>query len=195
MRLLDSRHGRAAGCAVIGAALVVGLAEPPVETQPTPTALVVRTISTRADRVSGNDVLVEVIPPVPHAADDLRVTVDGRDVSSAFKHGPNGSLSGLVTGLALGRNLLTVAGSPWHVADATLELTNYSTTGPIVSGPHLTPFVCQTEQFKLPDGATLGRALNDDCAVRTRIQHVYLPQGGTAFKALPTPSRLACQRW
>jgi hypothetical protein len=102
MRLLDSRHGRAAGCAVIGVALVVGLAEPPVETQPTPTALVVRTVSTRADRVSGADVLVEVIPPVPHAADDLRVTVDGRDVSSAFKNGPNGSLWGLVTGLALG---------------------------------------------------------------------------------------------
>ena len=190
MRLLDSRHWRAAGCATLGAALVLAWAEPPVETQPTPTALSVRTISTRADRVSGDDVLVEVVPPAPNTGAELRVTVDGRDVSSAFKAGPNGSRWGLVTGLARGRNQLTVAGGPWNVADATLELTNYPSSGPIVSGPHLTPFVCQTDHFKLPDGSTLGRALNDECTVRTRVQYVYLPQGGKEFRALPTRSRL-----
>lgn len=187
---LDSRHWRAAGCAAMGAVLVLLMAEPPVETLPTPTAIAVRTVSTRPDRVSGGDVLVEITPPVPDAADDLRVTVDGRDVSGVFRAGPNGSRWGLVTGLARGRNLLTVAGAPWQVADATLELTNYPITGPIVSGPPIAPFICQTAQFTLPGGSTLGQPLNADCAVRRRVQHVYLPRGAREFKVLPSRARL-----
>lgn len=190
---LDSRHRRAACGAALGAVCIVLLAEPPVGTQPTPAALAIRTVSTRADRVSGDDVLVEVVPPASTGAGagaELRVSLDGRDVSSAFKSGRSGSRWGLVTGLKRGRNLLTVNGAPWRVADATLELTNYPSGGPIVSGPPIRPFVCQTEQFKLPDGTTLGRPLDDDCTVRTRVQYVYLPDGGREFKALPDRTRL-----
>ena len=57
-------------------AALVALVEPRVATQQPTGALVVRTVSTHADRVSGDDVLVEilegriaVIPPEVHSVD------------------------------------------------------------------------------------------------------------------------------
>src|SRR5450432_838276 len=112
----------------------------------------IRALSTRADRVSGGDVLIEIVAPGAPS-----VTLNGRDVSPAFHAARNsGSLVGLVTNLTLGKNVLKVAGKPWGVRDESLELTNYPITGPIISGPQQQPFVCQTDTFKLPDGATLG---------------------------------------
>src|ERR1043166_9420888 len=108
----------------------------------------IRTLSTRADRISGGDVLVEIAPPAaaaPVAADAAyAVSLDGRDVSSAFRR-QNGSLVGLVTGLVVGPNQLRA--SAWGVSDQRIALTNYPIAGPIVSGPHPQPFVCQTEAF------------------------------------------------
>jgi Tannase-like family of unknown function (DUF6351) len=146
----------------------------------------IRTVSTRADRVSGGDVLVEIgAPRAP------LVTLNGRDISTAFHAASaGGSFVGLVTSLAVGKNLLKVAGKPWGVPDASLELTNYPLTGPIVSGPHQQPFVCQTETFKLPDGATLGRATDANCSVATRVQYVYLPKGAKDFTPMQRPSAI-----
>src|SRR4051812_17884551 len=87
----------------------------------------IRTLSTRADRISGGDVLVEVTAPAAPV-----VTVNGRDVSAAF-HAMQGSRGyvGLVTNLSIGKNVLKVAGKPSGSRDAQLELTNYAITGPI----------------------------------------------------------------
>ena len=145
----------------------------------------IRVLSTRADRVSGGDVLVEVLVPPIEPRPPLTVTVSGRNVSGAFHptDAPR-SVLGLVTGLATGKNLLRVGGRTWGVPDATIEVTNYPISGPIISGPRLQPFVCQTDAFKLPDGSTLGPPNDVNCSVTTRIQHVYMPQGGTAFTPL-----------
>ena len=35
---------------------------------------------------------------------------------------------------------------------------NFPITGPVFSGPQEKPFICSTENFKLPDGSTLGAA-------------------------------------
>ena len=148
-------------------------------------ALRVRAISTHPDRVSGGDVLVEVW--APEHSDDARIvaTLDGRDVSAAFRVSTRPDVwIGLVTGLAVGTNNLEIDGSPWRTSDASLELTNYPMTGPIVSGPHVEPFVCQTSEFELPDGSTLGPPLDDDCSVTTRVQYVYMPGGGSEFQPL-----------
>jgi hypothetical protein len=150
----------------------------------------IRTLSTRADRVSGGDVLLQIVPPQAGRSSPS-VTLNGRDVSAVFRpagtsSGPAGtqSFTGLVTGLAVGRNSVKVVGKAWGAADATLTLTNYPITGPIISGPHVQPFVCQTDTFKLPDGSTLGPATDTDCSAPTRIQYVYLPKGGKDFKPL-----------
>ena len=103
----------------------------------------------------------------------------------------NGAHLGLVTGLqtwekhpqgpgrALGRS-----------QTQSLELTNYPSTGPIVSGPPLQPFVCQTDTFKLPDGSVIGKPQDANCSFPTRIDYVYLPAGGTEFKPMADTTRL-----
>ena len=158
---------------------------------PKRTALDIRTLSTRADRISGGDVLLEIAPPASGraAAADAPFTIElnGRDVSSAF-HRQNGSLVALLTGLAVGRNELKA--DAWGVAGQRATLTNYPIAGPIVSGPHQQPFVCQTEAFKLPDGRTLGAATDADCSAPTDVQYVYMPYDGRDLKPLATAREL-----
>ena len=136
--------------------------------QPSTGTIEIKALSARADRVSGGDVLVEIVAP-PSEKSSPVVRLNGRDISSSF-HSQRGSFLGLVTGLAIGKNELTVRGR--GVTEERPELTNYPITGPIVSGPHQDPFVCQTDTFKLPDGSTLGAPRDANCSARTTIQYV-----------------------
>ena len=144
-------------------------------------SIAIKTLSTRADRVSGGDVLVEISAPGAPT-----VTLNGRDISAAF-HPRLGSdaFTALVSNLAIGRNVLKVAGKAWSARDESLEVINYPITGPIISGPHQAPYLCQTDTFKLPDGSTLGPAADANCSAATRVQYVYLPKGAKDFKPLP----------
>jgi hypothetical protein len=63
-----------------------------------------------------------------------------------------------------------------------LELFNYPITGPIISGPHEVPFICQTQDFTLPDRTMLGPPTDSNCSAPTKITYLYMPIGGTAFK-------------
>src|SRR4051812_22127513 len=69
--------------------------------------LEIRTLSNRADLISGGDALVEVGLPSGVDPAEVRVSVDGRDVTSAFAVRPGGSFGGLVTGLRDGPNVVT----------------------------------------------------------------------------------------
>src|SRR5881409_2058888 len=105
----------------------------------------VRVVSSRPDMVSGGDALVEITgvrstsgPPA------LTVTLNARDVTTVFRTSPSGeSLLGRIDGLVVGKNSLEVRAAGKRVAGS--ELQNHSITGPIFSGPHQTPFICQTE--------------------------------------------------
>ena len=109
----------------------------------------IRTLSTPADRVSGGDVLVE-IANAGKGRHGLEVSLNGRDVTAAFRRSGSGTLVGLVSGLEVGKNKLSAGGR--GQPKETLEITNYPLSGPITSGPHITPFICQTHSFLLPDG-------------------------------------------
>src|SRR5215472_16327361 len=110
------------------------------------------------------------------------VTLNGADVTLAFKAAEGGKRVGLVEGLKLGKNELK-AGA------ASLELVNHPITGPVFAGPHETPFVCMTDKFALPASKeTLGAALDADCSVKTRVDWVYLTKGGE-FKPLTSGAR------
>ena len=150
------------------------------------------TLSARADRVSGGDVLVAILLPQHPSA--FHVTLNGRDVTHAFRFdhqavwpGPTPAVTavGLVSGLSHGKNVLRVSGKPRVTSGGILELTNYPITGPIISGPHQTPFICQTETFKLPDGSTLGPATDANCSAPTKVQYVYLAKGAKELKPVP----------
>ena len=144
-----------------------------------PGQITIRALSTDAAHVTGGDVFLEI-----SAQEGTRIMAGDRDVTRAFHAGPAvGTLRGVVSGLALGKNVI-------KAGDATLEITNYPITGPVLSGPWQQPFICQTQDFKLPDGTTLGPPLDANCSVATVVQYVYMPVGGKDFRPLPSLTAL-----
>ena len=127
----------------------------------------IRTASTRADLISGGDVLVQVTVPATVAAEKLAVSVNGRDVSGDFKLASHANtFIGLVKDLPIGRSEVA-AGAKGQKAAVTLILTNHSIAGPVMGGPHQTPFICETQAFGF------GQPLDADCSVATRVEYFY----------------------
>ncbi|TCO44562.1 hypothetical protein EV646_110276 [Kribbella antiqua] len=118
-------------------------------------------LSGRADMVSGGDALVRVAGP-----SRVQVTLNGRDVTSAFTAG-----IGLVGGMRLGSNTLRASAGEQQ---AVLEVVNFPRRGPVFSGPQEQPFLCETAAFVVPViGGTLGEPLDDDCTVAPRADYFY----------------------
>lgn len=99
----------------------------------------VRTLSGRADLVSGGDAFVEVVVPRGTRLDQVKVTAGERVVTSAFKPGGPG-LRGLVTGLPTGTTVVT-ATLP-DGSGARLVVRNAPQSGPVFSGPLIQPWTC-----------------------------------------------------
>src|SRR5215217_8130333 len=128
-------------------------------------------VSSRPDAVSGGSTLVKVTYPAGAVAKNITVTSNGTDVTGGFTDDGKGNFTGLVSGLNNGKNSLVVKAAG-TVSD-TLEVTNYPATGPIFSGPQETPFVCETQDFLLPDGSKLGPSLDQNCSIATVVQYMY----------------------
>src|SRR5438874_1355860 len=104
-------------------------------------ALSIQVLSNRADLISGGDALVAVNLPSGVRPAAVRVTAGGRDVTSAFALRPNGRYEGLLTGLALGPNVLTAklpSGSGVRIT-----IVNHPIGGPVFAGPQVQPWGCQ----------------------------------------------------
>jgi len=147
------------------------------------------TVSTRPDTVSGGNVLVRINASRNVAINNLIVLLNGQNITGAFRPEAGGhSLLGLVEGLSLGENSLVakaIDANNVTYRSASLSLTNYPITGPILSGPHEEPFYCMTQLFTLPASTnTLGPALDADCSIATRVDYVYRTTAGT-FQPLP----------
>src|SRR5262249_18238100 len=78
-----------------------GTTPPP---QPVPQ---IKTLSNRADMISGGDALVEIVLPPGAKPDALHVALGTQDVTSQFAPRAGGRIIGLVTGLAEGPNILS----------------------------------------------------------------------------------------
>ena len=121
----------------------------------------VRTLSGRPDMVTGGDALVETNA----SPEKLSATLNGADVTKSFHPGKmKGTLVAHIDGLKTGKNTLEIKSAK---GSAKLELTNYPLTGPVFSGPHQKPFVCQTE------AAGLGAPTDEDCSVKTVVTYAY----------------------
>jgi hypothetical protein len=156
-------------------------------------------LSGRPDMVAGGDALVRVtVRKHGVSLDAVRVSLNGDDVTSAFvKDAAARTLTGLVSGMRLGRNEIEVdAGRDDRGHDAELTLTNHPIEGPVISGPHEQPFRCDTQSFNLPGGAgNLGAPLDENCSIARRIDYFYKsasntgnnltkwPAGATAYPA------------
>lgn len=147
--------------------------------------LAIRTVSNpHPDLVSGGQVLAEVVLP-PNVAAHVRITSDGRNVTSSFRRQSDGNLLGLVTGLRVGSNWLraVVTGHGAHGGQqATLRVINHPITGPVFSGPQQVPFYCQTTAFGLAP------AVQPYCSAPTQITYQYRTTAGT-FAPLAYPAQ------
>ncbi len=143
--------------------------------------LTLTVLSSRPDMVTAGDALVEISHEA--ALDDTTITVmvDGTDVGSAFVSVASGRRVGLVRDLSIGQIAIDAA-LPDH-APARLDLVTYPVNGPVISGPHQTPFTCRTIE------AGLGPPLDAQCSVALRYEHFYKGTDGQ-FHLLADPSQL-----
>jgi hypothetical protein len=155
-----------------------------------PAAPAVEVLSSRPELVSGVDALVAITVPASLAASTPVVaTLNGADISASFKTDPADPARriGLVSGLKVGANTL---GAKIGSGATQITLTSYPITGPMLSGPHLTPYICQTQNFTLPDGSKLGASTDANCSAPTKVQYVYRSTAGGALKPMPSLSSL-----
>ena len=151
----------------------------------------IRTLSSSPDRVTGGDALMEVRYPDNITADNVRVTLNGTDVTAQFttRDATAHTMRGLVTGLTTdatstngSRNsLVAINTSTSATTRSEMILTNYPLAGPVLSGPHIAPYECRT----VDNG--LGAALDADCTATTQVTYYYRSTDKT-FKSLPNPT-------
>ena len=161
--------------------------------------LEIRTLSSRPDLISGGDALVEVKAPADVSLSQITLTLNGKDVTDQLKDAadarsvPTRSFRGVITGMTVGDNMLRVVIKPsskssvsaGRAIQTSLKITNYAITGPILSGPHLTPYECRTIE------SGLGQPLDANCSAAQKIEYFYRASNNT-FKPLdPNGSRPA----
>ena len=149
----------------------------------------ITTLTPRPDFVSGDDAPIQIQLPSSVDVTQVLVTLNGWDVTSNLQFdSARRTLSGVVGGLQPGRNTIT-ASTRDSGTRVELELINHPIAGPVFAGPHETPFICQTEQFKLQNGELLGKPLDEHCSIQTRVDYYYRPMAGGALKPLPIRAR------
>src|ERR1700730_215252 len=148
-----------------------------------------KSVSSRADAVSGGDVLLQLSTPLRSS---WIAQLNSHDVTSSF-HQAEGSntLLALLSGLKEGRNTVEIRVD--GTIKSKLEILNHPLAGPVFSGPHQQPFICQTE------ANGLAAAMDADCNTPTTVQYYYKstePTPDSRKRALqaaidPTPGSLA----
>ncbi|MDM0109356.1 DUF6351 family protein [Variovorax sp. J22R24] len=153
-----------------------------------------RTLSNRADLISDGDALVEIVVPNGTDSSGLNVSVDGRDVTSAFAKGSDRRITGLIAGLAIGNNVVVAKTKGTRAAK--LTITNVSRGGPVFSGAQPTPFVCATPTPARASGnnpatnaSGLSTAATDaQCNIATETKLWYKTNVAGCNPGLPDPS-------
>lgn len=164
------------------------------DNDPPPPALEVRSLNNRADLVSGGDALLQVVLPAGVPNTGLRIDVDGTDVTGNFAVRSDGRLTGRVSGLKVGDNVVTARAD--QATAASLTVTNADRNGPVYSGAQQLPYVCATPQ---PQGATgtlpatnasgLGTVATDaKCNIASETKLYYRTTTAGCSFALPDPS-------
>ncbi len=101
--------------------------------------LAVKVISTRANLVTDGDARIEITGTSVGDAQEVALTLDGKDLAVELVPAKDGGLQGVVTGLAEGSNALKVETGG---QTAELKITNNPIGGPLFSGPQIKPWTC-----------------------------------------------------
>lgn len=150
--------------AALALAACGGGGSPP--TSSLPGDIAIRTLSNRADLISGGDAYVEITLPQGASVSDMAADVDGIDVTSAFAARANGRILGVVKGLKTGANVLTVRLQSLRKG-ARLQITNHDLGGPIFTGPQIQPWICATKSGTPTTVSVPGTTLS--ASVNTRV--------------------------
>jgi hypothetical protein len=158
----------------------------------------VKVLGNRADLVSGGDALVEVVLPkkAKVSFSDIRVTLNGNDVTPAFAVRSNGRFVGLVTGLAVGKNQLAAVGP--HGRGERITVTNHPIGGPVISGAQVQPWTCTTKVASpTANNPDLGDPLDAQCNIAAPVlRYQYRNASTNTFAAYdpanpPPPTSIA----
>lgn len=165
----------ATGSAALAALLMMGTQATAAPPAPKPSGLEVSTVSSAPDLVTAGDALVEVSVPRNVPQHRVRIDLDGTDVRDAFTWDEQRRvLIGVVEGMELGENTITARPPGNGRAGDTLTVVNHPDEGPLFSGPHQQPFICETDLFALPVvGGTLGEPLDENCSTQDRVDYFY----------------------
>jgi hypothetical protein len=126
-------------------------------------AIRVRTLSSLPEAVSGGDTLVQLEVPV---GSHWKAKLNGVDITSRFHAEADARIfRAVLTGLRVGNNTVDVQAA--GAGQSRLDIVNHPLSGPIFSGPHQKPMVCQTSENGL------GPALDEDCSAATVVQYYY----------------------
>jgi hypothetical protein len=151
--------------------------------------LTLQVLSNKPAMLSGGDALVRVDIPAGVQIRDVHVTLNSTDVTAMLRADDKGrTLIGLIKGMTNGVNTLAATDGTKSSPTTRLTLVNHPIVGPVFSGPHEQPFICQTESFKLQSGGTLGPELDHNCSVATRVDYVYRSSAGGDLKPLTDPN-------
>jgi hypothetical protein len=146
---------------------------------PTVEPLSLRVLSSpRPDLVSNSDALFEVTGA---QGQPVSIYVDGRLTAAETRESDTAHTVVLIDDLAIGRNVIVARAG---AASGQLEVVNHPKDGPILSGPHMTPFECRTEE------AGVGPPIDANCNIATRYDWFYRSTDKT-FKSLPAGERPA----
>lgn len=143
----------------------------------------IKVLSSHADLVSGGDALIEVAALDGASEGDLSVSVNGKSAEVRWAKTEDGAaFRALISGLDEGANKVAVSLRKPKRAQGDVTLTNHPITGPILSGPHLTPYECRTVE------SGLGEPLDANCTANRKIDYFYRAADNT-FKPLPVGER------
>lgn len=156
----------------------------------------IQTLSNRADLISGGAALVQIKLPDGALASQLRVDVDGTDVSSAFSAMADGSLMGVVRGLKTGANALNTRAADGSFTSARLAITNAPIGGPVLLASQTQPWICATPTAVAANGNTPGSnasglstlAIDAQCNIATEYKLFYRTTTAGCSTALPDPA-------
>ena len=142
----------------------------------------IEVLSNRADLISGGDALVRVTP-APRS-----VTVGGREVGASLAKREDGSAQGLITGLAVGKNVVVARFA--RGARARITIRNHPIGGPIFSGKQIQPWICNTQNPPANSGTAptvvpvgLGPPRDAQCNTPSATSYVYKSTSSGGFQA------------
>jgi hypothetical protein len=157
------------------------------------------TLSNRADLISGGDALVEVRVPRGVPLSEVRVSLNGHDVTSSFTGNASArTLRGVVRNLVEGRNSVVAEADARGRgrSRAALTITNHPIGGPVLLASQTQPWVCATPTGSAAAGDTPATnasgltttALDAQCNIATEFHLFYRTKTAACAFVLPDPS-------